>query len=250
MLKVVPIAATALNIDNIVDETPYRFHGFSQGPAATDADDLAEFAGRACYQSWGRPNPATATNDGYLANILKQGHESVLEHASITFYVAGVSRSLTHELIRHRHLSFSELSQRYVDMDQAKFAIPPLILASLMRSAPDGTTLQEVVEHFQSSDFFSDVREAYSGCIEDISEIMPDTNRKQIREAARCVMPNCTETKIVVTGNVRAWRDVLKKRYHVAADAEIREFAAEVLWHLRRFAPSSFQDFPDKPFGS
>src|SRR5690554_5126308 len=83
------------------------------------AEALSEFAGRACYQAWERPNPKTAHNVDYLANILKQGHESVLEHGSVSFYIEGVSRSLTHELIRHRHLSFSELSQRYVNVEEA-----------------------------------------------------------------------------------------------------------------------------------
>lgn len=66
-------------------------------------DTLGEMAGRLCYESWDRPNPATATNAGYLANIIKQQHFSVLEHASATIYLEGVSRTLTHELIRHRH---------------------------------------------------------------------------------------------------------------------------------------------------
>ncbi len=84
---------------------------------STDAEGgqaLAEFAGRACYQSWKKPNPATATNAGYLAHILEVGHLSVLEHGTVTFYLTGVSRSFTHELIRHRHFSYSQLSQRYV----------------------------------------------------------------------------------------------------------------------------------------
>ena len=84
---------------------------------STDAEGgqaLAEFAGRACYQSWHKPNPATATNAGYLAHILEVGHLSVLEHGTATFYLTGVSRSFTHELVRHRHFSYSQLSQRYV----------------------------------------------------------------------------------------------------------------------------------------
>ncbi|MCW2777278.1 MAG: thyX, partial [Frankiales bacterium] len=86
-------------------------------PWETDAEGgqaLAEFAGRACYQSWSKPNPSTATNAGYLRHILEVGHLSVLEHGSVTFYLSGISRSLTHELIRHRHFSYSQLSQRYV----------------------------------------------------------------------------------------------------------------------------------------
>ena len=81
---------------------------------ATGGQALAEFAGRACYQSWSKPIPATATNAGYLDHILQVGHLSVLEHSTATFYITGISRSVTHELIRHRHFSFSQLSQRYL----------------------------------------------------------------------------------------------------------------------------------------
>src|SRR5438093_3371121 len=99
-------------------------------PWETDADGgqaLAEFAGRACYQSWKKPNPATATNSGYLRHILEVGHLSVLEHGSVTFYITGISRSLTHELIRHRHFSYSQLSQRYVPEKNAAMVEPDAI---------------------------------------------------------------------------------------------------------------------------
>ena len=99
-------------------------------PWSTDADGgqaLAEFAGRACYQSWKKPNPATATNAGYLAHILEVNHLSVLEHGSVTFYLTGVSRAFTHELIRHRHFSYSQLSQRYVPERDAAMVEPDVI---------------------------------------------------------------------------------------------------------------------------
>src|SRR5215211_8692011 len=101
-------------------------------PWEADADGgqaLAEFAGRACYQSWGKPNPATATNAGYLRHILEVGHLSVLEHGTVSFYLTGVSRSLTHELIRHRHFSYSQLSQRYVPERNAAMVEPGVIAA-------------------------------------------------------------------------------------------------------------------------
>src|SRR5436853_7888099 len=99
-------------------------------PWETDADGgeaLAEFAGRACYQSWRKPNPATATNAGYLRHILEVGHLSVLEHGTVTFYITGISRSLSHELIRHRHFSYSQLSQRYVPERKAAMVEPEAI---------------------------------------------------------------------------------------------------------------------------
>lgn len=77
-----------------------------------NADELGEMAGRLCYKSWKRPNPVTANNKGYIGNIIAQQHFSVLEHASATFWISGVSRSLTHELVRHRHLSFSAEEDR------------------------------------------------------------------------------------------------------------------------------------------
>ena len=202
---------------------------------SSDADKLAEFAGRSCYQSFHKPNPKTATNPAYLANILEQGHESVLEHSSATFYVTGVSRALTHELIRHRHLSFSELSQRFVNVEDAELVFPPA-LANDVESQDDliaagayaQSTYEEIVHRL----------------------LKAGLSRKQAREAARAVMPNATETRIVVTGNMRAWRDVITKRFSVHADAEIREFAGEVLRQLKLIAPGQFQDFPDKPFGS
>ena len=100
----------------------------SDVPWSTDADGgqaLVEFAGRACYQSWSKPNPKTATNAGYLRHIIDVGHFSVLEHASVSFYITGISRSCTHELIRHRHFSYSQLSQRYVPENESQIVVPP-----------------------------------------------------------------------------------------------------------------------------
>lgn len=188
-------------------------------PALGTGQDLAEFAGRACYQSWDRPNPATATNVDYLAHILDVGHESVLEHGSVSVYIEGVSRSLTHELVRHRHFSYSQLSQRYVDetnRDELP-VIPPIFCDD--RYAEDiihqtwGTTLAA----------YDDLvaRAVYKGA-----------NRKQAREAARSVLMNATETKIVVTGNYRAWRHFFIMRGSEFADAEIRQLALALFAEL------------------
>lgn len=201
---------------------------------ARDADVLGEFAGRACYQAWELANPKTANNQGYLDNIISQGHFSVLEHSSVTFYIEGVSRSLTHELIRHRHLSYSELSQRYVDVENAPIVTPPAIR--------DGDS---VTRHLLD-DAVDDTRPYYASLVQELEA--GGLSRKRAREAARAVMPNAIETKVVVTGNLRAWRDFLFKRYHEAADAEIRELAAEILKKLREVAPNSFQDIPEVPF--
>jgi thymidylate synthase (FAD) len=196
---------------------------------------LAEFAGRACYQSWNRPNPATATNVGYLRHILEVGHLSVLEHGNVSFYVQGVSRALTHELVRHRHLSFSQLSQRYVNESHATFVEPRVF-------AND----QQLRDEFRRAT--ASAQESYDALVERLNELLRDEpdrtrRRKLARQAARYVLPNATETKLVVTGNYRAWRHFVALRATIHADNEIREFAIHVLLALQGVAPNVFDDF-------
>lgn len=207
-------------------------------PWSTDADGgqaLAEFAGRACYQSWNKPNPATASNAGYLRHILEVGHLSVLEHGTVTFYLTGVSRSLTHELIRHRHFSFSQLSQRYVPERDAAMVEPAAI-------AEDPELHKRFVAATEAS-----VR-AYTELLEGLQQKFAEVpsamlRRKQARQAARSVLPNATETRIVVTGNYRAWRHFIAMRATEHADVEIRELAVECLRQLQQVAPNVFGDF-------
>jgi len=183
--------------------------------------ELIEFAGRLCYESFHLPNEDTARNSDYVRNIVEQGHESVLEHVSVTFYVEGVSRNLTHELIRHRHLSFSELSQRFVDMQDAMTIVPPALGGG---KAQLSDAHKSVYKHFV--DYLKG----------------QGKTRKQAREAARYGLPGGMETKLVVSGNLRAWRDVLKKRLSVHADAEIQELAHKI-WDILSFEyPDVFAD--------
>lgn len=206
---------------------------------STDAEGgqaLAEFAGRACYQSWSKPNPATATNATYLAHILAVGHLSVLEHGVATFYLTGVSRSFTHELIRHRHLSYSQLSQRYVPERDAAMVEPAVI-------ADDPVLHKRFVEATEAS--VSAYNDLLSGLEERLANGSSDAAllRKQARQAARAVLPNATETRIIVTGNFRAWRHFIAARASEHADVEIRELAIACLRHLQNAAPNAFADF-------
>lgn len=207
-------------------------------PWTTDADGgqaLAEFAGRACYQSWKKPNPATATNAGYLRHILEVGHLSVLEHGSVSFYLTGVSRSLTHELIRHRHFSYSQLSQRYVPERDAAMVEPEAI--------SDDPALHQLFE-----DAAAAAVQAYEQLLEGLEKRFADEpnatlRRKQARQAARAILPNATETRIVVTGNYRAWRHFIAMRATEHADVEIRALAIECLRQLQHEVPNVFNDF-------
>ena len=130
----IPVEAMFDRVEDVADGEAEAEHddAVAAQPSLASVDGgqaLAEFAGRACYQSWAKPNPVTATNAGYLRHILEVGHLSVLEHGSVSFYLTGVSRSLTHELIRHRHFSYSQLSQRYVPERDAAMVEPDVIAA-------------------------------------------------------------------------------------------------------------------------
>jgi len=207
-------------------------------PWDTDADGgeaLAEFAGRACYQSWTKPNPATATNAGYLRHILEVGHLSVLEHGNVTFYLTGISRSLTHELIRHRHFSYSQLSQRYVPERNAAMVEPDVIAEDPELHARFVAASEAAVQ-------------AYTDLLEGLEKKFADVEhatlrRKQARQAARALLPNATETRIVVTGNYRAWRHFVAMRASEHADVEIRGLAIACLRELNKVAPNAFADF-------
>jgi thymidylate synthase (FAD) len=207
-------------------------------PWSTDAEGgeaLAEFAGRACYQSWKKPNPATATNVGYLRHILEVGHLSVLEHGSVTFYITGISRSLTHELIRHRHFSYSQLSQRYVPEKQAAMVEPDVIASDPQLHARFLAAADASVAAYN---------ELLAGLEERFADVPNATlRRKQARQAARAVLPNATETRIVVTGNYRAWRHFVAMRATEHADVEIRALAVECLRQLHKAAANAFEDF-------
>jgi thymidylate synthase (FAD) len=197
--------------------------------------ELVEFAGRACYQSWSRPNPATATNSGYLKHILQVKHLSVLEHGSASFYIEGVSRSLTHELVRHRHLSYSQLSQRYVPDTGGEVVVP--------RAIQDDSTLLGWFEAGINTlhKVYRELLPALAVRFLDVGN--PTHRRKLARQTARALLPNATETKIVVTGNYRAWRHFLKMRATEHADVEIRALAVEILRQLWHVAPAVFCDF-------
>jgi thymidylate synthase (FAD) len=201
---------------------------------STDGEKLAEFAGRLCYMS--QKNPASRVTREYLENIKKQGHGSVLEHANYSLLIEGVSRSLTHELVRHRAgFAYSQLSQRYVDESDANFVVPPAVVG-------DETLEQEWREQIEAA------QKSYVRLVEHLMERYAWVGdkvhrRKMSREAARGVLPNSTETKIVVTANARAWRTMLELRSSEGAELEIRRCAVAIIKLLSKESPAFFSDF-------
>ncbi len=196
------------------------------------AELLAEMAGRLCYLSYGK---GRKTNREFLAHLVEVGHGSVLEHAVWSFLITGVSRSFTHELVRHRHFSYSQLSQRYVDESESPFVEPDVI-------AGDPGLHAVWVEAVNAA------RAAYDRLVSGLEGHYagePDRTlrRKLARQAARSVLPNATETRIFVTGNARALRHFIEMRGSEAADVEIRKVALRLLEIMRRESPALFSDY-------
>jgi thymidylate synthase (FAD) len=197
-------------------------------------EKLIEVAGRVCYMSFRSPRPGG--NRAYIGHILEVGHGSVLEHAVFNLIITGVSRSFTHELVRHRAgFGFSQLSQRFVDEGQCSFVEPDAI-------AEDHELHRVWLEAVESSQrayrILADGLAAKYAHLEDKT-----LRRKKAREAARSVLPNATETKIFVTANARALRHFIEMRGDQAADVEIRKVAVAVLKLLQAESPNLFGDY-------
>lgn len=202
------------------------------------AETLAEMAGRICYMSFGS-RQGRKSNAEYFENIIESGHGSVLEHAVWNFIITGVSRSLTHELIRHRAgWGYSQLSQRYVDESTADFVEPDVIA-----NDPQAHRLwQEAIETSHRS-YVALVERLSTLVDQQYPEMSLTSKRKMARQAARSVLPNATETKIFVTANARALRHFIELRGSAAAEPEIRKVAVKLLQIMRQEAPNLFGDF-------
>jgi thymidylate synthase (FAD) len=203
-----------------------------EGPTA--AERLVEFAGRVCYMSFD-PHQAPGTNAEYIRKLIRNQHESVLEHATWTVVISGVSRAFTHQLVRHRvGFAFSQLSQQYHDESNIRFVIPPGI-----ERMPD---LVQIWEHAMR-----DSQAAYRKILAQLSTRTTrpplESSREElraIRSAARSVLPNASETVIVATINARALRHFLRVRGGIVGDAEMRCVAAALLEGIRPEGPALF----------
>src|SRR5436190_3708568 len=238
----------------VVDDTELnrflRDHDVSwQTDTEVAAEELCETAGRVCYLSFAKPRPGG--NATYLHHIKESGHGSVLEHAVWNFLITGVSRTLTHELIRHRAgAGYSQLSQRYVDESVAEYVEPDLIandpeLHALWLDAVGHAHAAYVKLAERLNTKLADPRTAAAAALPPDAD--RTTRRKAARQAARSVLPNATETKITVTANARALRHFLEQRGSAFAEPEIRKLAGKLLDILQKESPNLFGDYEKKP---
>ncbi len=208
-----------------------------------DAELLVEFAGRACYRSWEPGLNANVTRirtdrAAYLENILRSAHGSVLEHASYSFALRNVSRTFTHELVRHRAGSaFSQESLRYVRLTDIGFRVPPAL-------EPMRERVLEIVEQLEEFQ-----REAAQALALD-DEGVPFHVKKEATSAMRRLAPIGLSTDIIWTANVRTLRHVIEMRTDPGAEEELRLVFDEIAQIMQREAPLLFQDYARHADGS
>lgn len=205
----------------------------------TDAGKIIETAGRTCYDSFGKGRNSVE----YAKHILESGHGSVLEHAQFTFFITGVSRGLTHELVRHRvGVAISQRSTRYVDETESPWILHPLLVEYLDKTGDD-------VLRVRWDEAVGKCRSVYAETVEKLQNFLIKrgsdklTARKQARGAARGVLGNALETELIWSANVRALRTVLSQRASSGADAEIRAMAMELHRIMVAEVPPYFLDY-------
>lgn len=218
-------------------------------PDVSDAENLVEAAGRMCYRSWQPydPEKPEATNpnvsrvrqgnESYLANVLKSGHGSVLEHVNMTFICRHVSRVFTHELVRHRAgMAYSQESLRYVRLDDLSFWLPE----AAKNNPAAREKFESVIDFLENTQ--KELAEIFG--IQDSSDF---TEKKHLTSMFRRLAPIGLGTSIMVTGNLRAWRHIIGMRTSPAAEEEIRIVAGQIAEICKQEYPNIFQDMELDP---
>jgi thymidylate synthase (FAD) len=221
----------------------YHFDEYVADPTALpDGAQLCKVAGQTCYLSFGPRRTPNAQARRYFDHLKASRHGSVLEHATFSFFVYGISRSLTHELIRHRAgFSYSQTSQRFVDGRTLRFVERPeyrqdeqlhrLFLQRIERAAAEYAELSEyLLARQQAGDPLLSAEERTD-------------LRKRVQQCSRSLLPNETEAPLVVTANARAWRHVIEERTAPHAEIEIRELLVRIFVCLALVDPVLFGDY-------
>jgi thymidylate synthase (FAD) len=219
-----------------------RFPEYLDDPTRLpDSSQLCKTAGQTCYMSFGIKRTTNENAAKYFERLTSAGHGSVLEHSNFSFLLYGISRSVTHELVRHRHLGFSQVSQRYVSGSVLRFVERPEYqgdeeLHRLFEERADGAAAgyEAMVNR---------LLERQEGGASMLSADYKTDARKKVQQAARSLLPNETEAPMVCTGNVRALRHIVEMRADAHAESEIRTLAVQIFLCLVTADPILFGDY-------
>lgn len=224
-------------IDAFLDDERLKWQ---RSPESSTGEELSELAGRLCYMSFN--DKQTSSNRGFVANLINRGHDSVLEHATWSFIVTGVTRSFTHQLVRHRiGFAYSQMSQQYNDQRLANFIEhPELTKHSELKSDWD-KALQTVRDTYLK--ITKVMEDEHKLELQGQNKFIKNEVKRLIRSAARSILPNCSESKILFSANGRSLRHLLALRGRIVGDLEMRIFSSKLLLILKEEAPGFFSDF-------
>ncbi len=208
------------------------------------AESLIAHGGKGCYDSYGADGRSVAE---HIQGLNKQKHYSVLEHANFSVFLEGISRGCSHEIVRHRHFSFSQRSTRYTEEGDAAIVLEPYYAMLYNSYTNDPYSIGEA-EQFILTNFLECCENAidtYSDQARILIELNPKKLegpklRKWARGKARQLLPHALETRMTMTGNIRTWNEFFIKRISDGAEDEIRELAIKIYTVLRPWAPSAF----------
>lgn len=234
------IAETSIRMDSMLDAlTHLGAEGWNpEGCGATDADILTEFAGKSCYMSFDTSLNQNltkvgtrSTHDYIQQGIIANKHGSVLEHASVTFFITNVSRVVTHEIVRHRAgTAFSQTSGRYVRLDQIDMYMPKDIAETPGAAAIFARAVAQMEENAAELAMVTNI------------DSKPFGIKKRLTSAFRRIIGNGQANHIVVTANHRAWRHMIEMRTDPHAEEEIRVVFADISRQLRERFPTIYAD--------
>lgn len=224
----------------------YGFSQYLDDPTPLPpAEAVSKASGQICYASYGEKRTYNQDAQRYIDNIISSGHGSVLEHATFSVLLYGISRSCSHELVRHRAgTGFSQLSQRYVSGRVLRFV-----------ERPEYQNDPELHQEFEAR--IDEARARYESLAERLAQRQIEgyttlsaesrtDQRKRVQQTARSVLPNETETAMIMSGNVRAWRHIISMRVNEHAESEIRMAMFNVFQILKQSAPILFSDYQTK----
>jgi thymidylate synthase (FAD) len=220
-----------------------RFTEYLDDPVdLPDSSQLCKTAGQTCYASFG---PRRSKNDvaaAYFERLTSAGHGSVLEHSSFSFLLYGISRSVTHELVRHRAgAAFSQISQRYVSGSVLRFVERPEYQEDGELHRLFGERADRAAAEYEA--MAEQLLERQEGGASMLTADYKTDARKKVQQTARSLLPNETEAPMVFTGNVRALRHIIEMRAEAHAESEIRNLALRIFLCLRTSDPILFGDY-------
>lgn len=213
--------------------------------ADVEAENIVAIAGKVCYDSYGKDGRSVKA---HVTSLVESGHHSVLEHVHVGLFIGGISRGCSHEIVRHRMFNYSQRSTRYTAEDDAAIVLDPYYTELWERDKSDGL---DGAEEVMLAEFLESCEDSVCTYVQQVSKLARLNPhgltgrdlRKWCRGKARQLLPHALETRMVMTGNLRAWRHFIVMRSSRHAEAEIRRLAQAIYGKVSRIAPSAFADF-------